>query len=163
MSNKLFQLIRFVFNSNTGVGRHNTPNLILHTNMKLLCEFVEEKISLEMVDWAEDSEYARAYETIMKIYDWWLTDPMARDNSIVDTFYVKDKGTLSGRSLLPSYMIRSKLLLSSIGKSHDFWKSEIEALPVQMDSSNLIFKIECLADERRTAMLTDLMRVRMFL
>lgn len=171
MSNKLNRLFRWIFKPNTTIKLstlkrnwyHDTPNLILHANMKLLEDFIKNEISLDIVDWEADSKCAIAYATFMEIHVWWNTDPLARDYSLLDSFYETDRDYLLGIKTMDPWRIRSKLLASCYGESYAFWFKELIAIPQDTTCESLVLKIESLAKARQNEMLKRLIDVRDFL
>lgn len=145
---------------------HDIPGMILHANMKLLSEFVEGDVKSDIVDWQGTPETAEAYRIFMSIYNWWKFDPLARDDSILDTFYKVDPilGARNGRIVpMTPVEIRFNLLYRCTPENYNFWESSLKDIPSDYNSDQLMLKIEEISSARRMSMLKSLMDVREFL
>ncbi len=60
---------------------YDSDTRILYGNFQILVEFVEDEEAGERIDWNSDSEHKRIWAEIEELYNWWITDRPARDNS----------------------------------------------------------------------------------
>jgi hypothetical protein len=58
---------------------HDRTTVIVHANMQILCDFVENEKPFEFIDWESDEGHSHAAAVINDLYNWWNYDPLARD------------------------------------------------------------------------------------
>ena len=59
-------------------GWQETDEMILHSVMQLLVDYVEKQKPGEVVDWSWRDDYAEAWDVIQDTYDWWVNRRPAR-------------------------------------------------------------------------------------
>jgi hypothetical protein len=57
------------------IGYHDPDNLMLHTNMQILCDFYQDILDgKSTTDWDYDEKFINATNTMKEIYNWWKVE-----------------------------------------------------------------------------------------
>lgn len=120
---------------------------ILHANMAVLVDFIEKEEPFKYINWNATPEHRRAADEMLEIYRWWKYDPFARELG-PENFY-----QMNYREVLE--------WARTIYKPEDNWIEQ--GIERSKNPGTFWFDIENEAEDRRTAMMIRLAKIRRYL